>query len=676
MRRPPAHSFFGRHNHQVHNAAVRRATQYNLHLAAIPAFARELHTGTVVPGSPRHLVDIMHARGINVRHLGTIRALLSTGELAMRSSTYGAARQRQTHLLFTEMLSRTAKLLLRSELRGLADGDTADSGDDDDATTSAGVAAVTTPATKVLTASTPPPPHTHATNGAVIVQKLHEHTAQLAAICGCSDAVADQALMIHSGDLNAAAAWVFSEEGERYQARVTAGTSSDAAPAPAPAQAASSGPTTRAQRLVADCLNRVLSSSAEAAAFWSTRLRTHVRLKFGGRVPALNSHEVQPSVDLRRHVNFTTLLQSLLQQLGVALSVGWLGAWLDSITALHANSSESRQRQAGRTAAVIAEATPPTATVRPNDVEGLQLESRAIQDHTLVTSELKRVCTDLRLRQHRDSLVASYETLGWDPLRSSVGMEISGSTVRYNRLYSTEGCIAAVANRWFVPSEVQVPSLAFSFVLQPGSRYSSLTVGASEYPVTIRGANQAVMHVDEAAFAVGTDGIAYVAGRSRKMFEAATNKFDDDSPVRIDFVFRQMRQAFKVTFSGMSVPLRGQASEVLQLGPYELGPVNNTKPVYPFVACMGRGKSTVTLLAPRGGGLERSQPPPESEAARKPINDTLEAHNRYSALCSEVFGVTSPITSEAFLAFAEHSKAVSVQWSCRHAHFVHGANPC
>ena len=88
---------------EEHNEAVRRAW-YNLHANIIPHLAREL-------GSKRHplfdsvgLVQLIHARGLNVRKLGALRSYLPESSPVAR-------------LILLEMCARVVKNLVRGLMR-------------------------------------------------------------------------------------------------------------------------------------------------------------------------------------------------------------------------------------------------------------------------------------------------------------------------------------------------------------------------------------------------------------------------------------------------------------------------------------------------------------------------------------------------------------------------------
>lgn len=88
----------------TNNAEVVAATQ-RLVASLIPAFAASLNGRVETPVSHRDFADMMHRRGINVRFMGYLRALVQPQHL--RS------------FLLTEMLSRTIKEEVRTTLRTL-----------------------------------------------------------------------------------------------------------------------------------------------------------------------------------------------------------------------------------------------------------------------------------------------------------------------------------------------------------------------------------------------------------------------------------------------------------------------------------------------------------------------------------------------------------------------------
>jgi hypothetical protein len=110
-----AFSGWGKHdpNFQQQNAAVYDA-KIHLFKNVVPKFARELEEMDAKLGQSQpfsavaravELISILHRAGINVRHLGRVRALLES--------------ERMKQLILTEMTCRVIKNLIRHELRTL-----------------------------------------------------------------------------------------------------------------------------------------------------------------------------------------------------------------------------------------------------------------------------------------------------------------------------------------------------------------------------------------------------------------------------------------------------------------------------------------------------------------------------------------------------------------------------
>ena len=105
-----AFSGFGRINCRENNEQVRQATR--LLKERIRKFADDLNTQKVLFSSPANLIEVMHDRGINCRHLAMLRGCIksSTKKSPFLNTTV-------TKVLFTECVFRTLKSMLRMELR-------------------------------------------------------------------------------------------------------------------------------------------------------------------------------------------------------------------------------------------------------------------------------------------------------------------------------------------------------------------------------------------------------------------------------------------------------------------------------------------------------------------------------------------------------------------------------
>ena len=113
-----AFSGFGRINCRENNEEVRKATR--LLEERILKFADDLKTQKVLFSSPANLIEVMHDRGINCRHLAVLRGCIksSNKKNPFLNTTV-------TKVLFTECVFRTLKSMLRTELRRNATPQTA-----------------------------------------------------------------------------------------------------------------------------------------------------------------------------------------------------------------------------------------------------------------------------------------------------------------------------------------------------------------------------------------------------------------------------------------------------------------------------------------------------------------------------------------------------------------------
>ena len=102
-----AFSPFGYHNKQEHDQEVREATNY-LFDTVIPDFAGHLPEIMNNVDVSRHLTELVHRAGINVRYLGKIRVLLQDDTISA--------------IIFNEMCARVIKNRLRKNLRKIETG--------------------------------------------------------------------------------------------------------------------------------------------------------------------------------------------------------------------------------------------------------------------------------------------------------------------------------------------------------------------------------------------------------------------------------------------------------------------------------------------------------------------------------------------------------------------------
>lgn len=100
-----AFSLFGEDEHAYHNFEVKEATRV-LHNTVIPLFAQFLdHTETEYRDFHR-LIEELHRSGINIRHLGLVRSMVSSEKIRT--------------LILTELIARVLKNELRSRMRSLS----------------------------------------------------------------------------------------------------------------------------------------------------------------------------------------------------------------------------------------------------------------------------------------------------------------------------------------------------------------------------------------------------------------------------------------------------------------------------------------------------------------------------------------------------------------------------
>ena len=74
---PDAFTLFGIHDAIAHNSEVREATQRLLNIV-LPHFTTSVVAGNTGVINAAHLVQTLHTLGVNVRHLGHFRSLLSS----------------------------------------------------------------------------------------------------------------------------------------------------------------------------------------------------------------------------------------------------------------------------------------------------------------------------------------------------------------------------------------------------------------------------------------------------------------------------------------------------------------------------------------------------------------------------------------------------------------------
>ncbi|RYE98329.1 MAG: hypothetical protein EOO41_02495, partial [Methanobacteriota archaeon] len=200
------------------------------------------------------LVRMLHAVGMNVRHLGMLRVRLGDedGELSRHSSRSTKERivlQRLRGMMLTEMVTRTVKQLLRDALRSMADAV---------AQVGGASAAASEEDTKV----------------AIIRHCLNHLLTQTGAW--------STSTIGHTPSLDGTGA-------AGYRAAV-------AAPSPHAA---------------------VASEREASAVMWNTVIRTHIQVKFGSQMPALSLSELNPEYDLRQDVVPAALAAALCEQLGL-----------------------------------------------------------------------------------------------------------------------------------------------------------------------------------------------------------------------------------------------------------------------------------------------------------------------------------------------------------------------
>jgi len=100
-----AFTAFGEHDAEVHNAEVQEATRHLFH-HVIPEFSAQLPSFKSSLGfTGTHLIEELHRAGINVRHIGRVRARVED--------------QWSKELLLLEIVSRVLKNELRAEMRSM-----------------------------------------------------------------------------------------------------------------------------------------------------------------------------------------------------------------------------------------------------------------------------------------------------------------------------------------------------------------------------------------------------------------------------------------------------------------------------------------------------------------------------------------------------------------------------
>lgn len=338
---------FGMHGAADHNAEVLEATRTLLH-RGMPVLARALATGALPIVSRRAIVDALHAAGLNVRHLGMLRVLLTASDSdgtsrrmqsADRTADMPVRLQRLRSTLLTELVTRVVKQLLREAMRTLAE----------------------------QTAAAPAPASAGGASAAGSDGGDGEEDARMRLLRRCINRV----LAPHG-------AWSL---------KLPAPSAAPGSSRGAGSKGASSGSDRESDSLVAWRHGLVGSDGGgsddsgstagemASAVIWGTVIRTHLQLKFGGQLPALDAAELEPGFDLRAGVPQFALGASLAEQLGVSLSPAAVMRLASAGSPVFVRSALVRDLQAaGLLARVLADAS---LTAGPGSAAGTSVASAA-----------------------------------------------------------------------------------------------------------------------------------------------------------------------------------------------------------------------------------------------------------------------------------------------------------